>query len=344
MASAKIPEPIIMHSSLFVLTIALCALFAPSYGYLTSDVNITTLKAFPLVHNGISYGNPAIMAMGTDNKLYLALAGNIIDSSVPTPKGIFRTSLDGLYELVVSFPELGGFIEKLLFGQDGYLYACLANYNPLISIPVSNGIVKIDTVAKTYTQFWNSTGTLIFPAGLAQDSADNFYVSDPVMGVVAKVTPSGIGSIFSNDPLLSGHAYTGANGIAISDEDEFYVTNFDEHLFLSLDIQTGAATVLLNDTILQNMDQLNFSGNQKFIYSASFGYGTTVRLDLRNKSKIRIGVLTTYSDGLSTSVQALPGGDLFNGLFVSVLDPFVPQGGRIAQLIPVCESSGFCTL
>lgn len=327
---------------IFAVFSIFCLAFASAY--VTSDVDLFTVKSFPLVHGGKVYGNPAIMDIGPDGKLYVGLAGDILDPYASVPKGIFRTALDGFFELVFAFPDQGGFIEKIMFDANGDLYVNLANYWNM-TLPFSNGLVKIDVTAKTAVQVWNSTGTLIFPAGLAQDSAENFYITDPVTGAIAKVTPYGEGSIISRDSLLRGHAYTGGNGAAISSEDELYVMNFDEHLLLNVDLNTGAAHILVNDTVLQNMDQLNFSPDEKYLFSSAFGYGTTVRFNLKNKNKIRMNILTTFSDGLGTSVQMLPGAGLVDGSgFVSVLDPFVPQGGRIVKMTPVCESSGYCSL
>ncbi len=56
--------------------------------------------------------------------------------------------------------------------------------------------------------------------GMAFDSAGNLYLADGTGGRIVRVTPAGVSSVFSDDPLL-----VAPNGIAVDGSDNLYVCN-----------------------------------------------------------------------------------------------------------------------
>lgn len=311
------------------------------------DYNITKIKSFPITVNGLQYGNPAIMDIGPDKKLYVGLAGNILNPFSDAPKGIFRINSVYDIELVVEFPSFGGFIEKILFHPDGHLYVVIANYYIPNGI-VTNGIVKVDVINKTFTQFWDSTGKLIFPAGLALDSNDNLYVSGPNLGQLYKVDVNGNDELWNNNTLLQGYPSTfpvGVNGIVIDttnqNQNVLYGMNFEKgylvEIKFELDGSAGTPVVVLENPILISMDQLSFDPKEKFIFTAGFGTGIVARINIKNKNNLKLNILTLSSDGLGGTVQALPVSGFSNignpdDLFVPNLDPSNLGGGDIYLL------------
>lgn len=106
------------------------------------------------------------------------------------------------------------------------------------------------------------------PNDLAFDEEDNLFVTDPVLGRVWKVDPTGAASVFVEDPLLAGDPAApallfrplGVNGIAFDRNERFlYLSNTDQGTVLRVRTNQPASVALFaEDVRLRGADGIAF--------------------------------------------------------------------------------------
>ena len=145
--------------------------------------------------------------------------GRVFTTSAPFSPGGLGTSMTG-YICVLS-PE-GKLIDKISVkaGPSGAIAMLGALFVPedgLYVVDIGQGsanpaatggrLLKIDVNSHAVTTVADGFS---FPNDVARDEDGNLYVPDSARGVIYRVNPGGIVSVWSNDPLLAQHALSGS--------------------------------------------------------------------------------------------------------------------------------------
>jgi sugar lactone lactonase YvrE len=118
--------------------------------------------------------------------------------------------------------------------------------------PAATGgrLLKIDVDSHAVTTV--ATG-FSSPNDVTRDEDGNLYVSDSARGVIYRVNPGGIVSVWSNDPLLAQHGFIGVNDLAFDPGQNFlYTDNSDNQQLLRIPLRkdgsAGAAQIFATNS------------------------------------------------------------------------------------------------
>jgi sugar lactone lactonase YvrE len=167
--------------------------------------------------------------------------GQLPESVAADARGNFYVSMgsqvakiDASYAVstLANLPLPGGaFATGVKFAPNGRLFVAGGGFDPALdasyvfSVDVSTGSVSVVTAL-------DPDG---FPNDMAFDDAGTTYLTDSFLGVVWKITPGGVASIWASDPLLQGNPGApvlglpfGANGIVFDKaKRKLFVANTD---------------------------------------------------------------------------------------------------------------------
>src|SRR6266849_3684134 len=118
--------------------------------------------------------------------------------------------------------------------------------------PAATGgrLLKIDVNSHAVTTVADGFS---FPNDVARDEDGNLYVPDSARGVIYRVNPGGIVSVWSNDPLLAQHCFIGVNDLAFDPGHNFlYTDNSDNQQLLRIPLRkdgsAGAAQIFVTNS------------------------------------------------------------------------------------------------
>lgn len=167
---------------------------------------------------------------------------------------------------------------------------CVYNTSVSLDPSVAGAFVWRTCVAGTTAQVFATLDPAGGPNDLAFDDDGDLFVTDPFLGKIWKVTPSGSASVWlshsildgnSANPYLTFHAI-GVDGIAFSRNDRaLFVTNLDYGKIIRIPIRfngtAGAPSVWASDPRLQGADGIAFDavGN---LYAAINRQDSLVRI------------------------------------------------------------------
>ena len=190
----------------------------------------------------------------------------------------------------------GGFATGVKFAPNGQLFVASGAFDPALdasyvfSVDPGTGSVSVVTAL-------DPDG---FPNDMAFDDAGTTYLTDSFLGVVWKITPGGVPSIWLSDPLLLGNASApalglpfGANGIVFDrTKRKLFVANTDLGAVLEIRVRPngtpGDVEVFASSPELVGADGLAMDRSGT-LYVAVNGQDQLATVDKRG----RITVLTS---------------------------------------------------
>jgi sugar lactone lactonase YvrE len=134
------------------------------------------------------------------------------------------------------------------------------------------------------------------PNDLAFGDDGDLFVTDPVLGRIWQVDPSGNATVFVQDPLLAGDPSSpallfrplGANGIALDAQGrKLYVSNTDQGTIVRIDVSGGSHTpsVFAADPLLRGSDGIAFD-HSGTLFVALNGADAVVTVD--HQARVRV--------------------------------------------------------
>jgi hypothetical protein len=327
---------------------------------LTSSGTDSVFMAFPqpdnpnTAFNESNYGNPAIVHVATNGKMYIGLFGNL-NLVLPTDltPAIGEVGANGQLKILVDFP-IGGYVEKMVF-LDGFLYVNLNYQGPYAQgvNGITTGIVKIDVSQGTYTQIY-SNPSIGLAGGLAIDEDGYYYIGDPTYGQILQIDPTTMiartwiaGTFLQGDGSIFSPTKVGVNAVSYNPKSKsIEAMNFDKGTFYSIPIlvskDAGSPTLLVGDTVLKSADGNSRSPKNKLVFTTNV-FGSTFRIDMRMNPATVTPLTGTINMGFGT-VNVATGYNFENtakqqSLFVSNLGFGVPRGGVIYEKAPVCTGT-----
>jgi sugar lactone lactonase YvrE len=168
-------------------------------------------------------------------------AGELPESVTADAQGNFYLSMghavhkltpDGVLHSFAQLTPTSGntFAAGVKFGPDGYLYAAVASFNPADHAAAVWRIAADGSAAEV--AHLDDAG---FPNDLAFDDAGDIFVTDPFLGRIWKIAPTGAASVWLADPSLlgevaSGSALDGPSSLVFgqhgADKKNLYISNF----------------------------------------------------------------------------------------------------------------------
>jgi RHS repeat-associated protein len=165
-------------------------------------------------------GNPAAVAVGPDNSIYIADRGNSQRVRKVGPDGIIRAfagdgSLgsggDGGPALLAQVSGVNG----IAYGPDGSIFVSQSGVlNPRVRRIGPDGIITLYAGGGTdQTDPGPAVGAIINPIGIAVGPDGSLYIADNLRARIRRVTPDGIMRVIAGSGPLSG-GYSGDGGLA----------------------------------------------------------------------------------------------------------------------------------
>jgi sugar lactone lactonase YvrE len=166
----------------------------------------------------------------------------------------------------------------LKVGPDGWIYIVSNSFSP---VPSAAFVWRVSpTGAVEQFAALDPNG---FPNDLAFDDDDNMYVTDSFLGLIWKIDPHRVVSVWASDPLLFGNPAApvvpihdlGANGIAFDrKERNIYISNTDYGKILRVSFDrghhAGPVQVFVDDPLLRGIDGVAFDTKENLYVAVNF--------------------------------------------------------------------------
>ena len=229
------------------LTTACLLVSASAYGHPCKD-NLDTVTTYAVGES------PESIAIDRAGNAFISI-GNTIRKRTPSGQ-----------ESTFSTLPIAAFVLGVKVGADGCVYNASTSLDP--SVP---GAFVWRTCTTGTAQLFAALDPSGGPNDLAFDDARNVFVTDPFLGRVYKITPTGSVSVWLQHPLLDGNPAApvlgfhsvGVDGIAFDeDKDNLYLGNCDYGRIVRVPVRNdgsaGTPVVFSADPRLSGVDGIAF--------------------------------------------------------------------------------------